>query len=198
MTKEKVTGIVLAGGHSRRFGKEKGLVEYLGKPLIEHAVGLFEKFCSDVIISANTKSYDYLGCKVVNDEKINCGPMGGIFSCLKQTKSLANLVLSVDSPLVNEGFYRYVLRCSRGYQVVVPALETELYEPLLGFYRKDVLQVLNSFIRKNNYKLPDFFKEVKLKKLLILHDQDFFHPHLFYNVNTPRDLKLLVEMYIDS
>ena len=65
----ELTGIILSGGQSSRMGKEKGLCLLNGKPLIEYSFDLLKKFCDSIIISSNSKDYEYLGCQIINDER---------------------------------------------------------------------------------------------------------------------------------
>jgi len=87
MINTKITGSILAGGESRRMGTEKGLVDFRGKPMIAYAVDAFLPYCDQILISANNASYNYLGFQVVKDEFPDSGPLGGIYSCLKQLQN---------------------------------------------------------------------------------------------------------------
>ncbi len=99
-TEQKYTGIILAGGQSSRMGKEKGLMRWKGKTLIEHAIAILSPLCENIIISANNDHFDSFGYPVVGDLFPGCGPMGGIFSVLTKSETLNNLVIPSDTPFV--------------------------------------------------------------------------------------------------
>ena len=125
------------------------------------------------------------------------GPMGGIYSSLLRSNTGTNLVLSVDLPFINEGILRYLLEQSRDVQVAVPWSGDEYYEPLCACYNRSVLPLMEEFIGRRNYKLPDLFKQIKLNPLIINEQLPFFTPILFHNINTFSDL-LSAENMVNS
>lgn len=183
-----VTGIILAGGKSSRMGTEKGLQELCGKSLISYAIEVLSVFCSEIIISSSSDAYQSLGFRVVADEFPGIGPMGGIYSALKQSKTEKTLVLSCDLPFVSVELLSHILKNSEGYQVAVPWEGNRHYEPLCGFYRSSVLDQMDSFIQKGNYKLPDLFEEISINRLIINSELELYREHLFLNVNSKHDL----------
>lgn len=183
-----VTGIILAGGKSSRMGAEKGLQLLCGKPLISYAVEALKGLCSEIIISSSSNAYAGFGFKIVADEFPGIGPMGGIYSSLKQSTTTQNLVLSCDLPFVTTELMAYILKQGKNFEVAVPWEGEKHYEPLCGFYNKSVLDKMNSFIEKGNYKLPDLFEQVRINSLLIGSAHDFYHDNLFMNVNSKHDL----------
>jgi molybdenum cofactor guanylyltransferase len=188
--KEATTGIILAGGKSRRMGMEKGLIEFKGHPLIYNAISLFEKTCTEIIISANSKSYDYLGFKVVHDTMDDSGPMGGIYSCLQQSKNQKNLVLSCDMPFVTELIFEELGRNFEDAWISVPWYKNDHFEPLCGIYSKDSLKDMKVFMKMKNYKLPELFMKTNFKPLNI---NDIYPPlpaHYFMNINNPEELEI--------
>ena len=189
-----VTGIILAGGKSTRMGTEKGLQELCGKPLINYAIDVLSGICSNFIISSSSDAYQPLGFKVVPDEFSGIGPMGGIYSALRQSDTQDNLVISCDLPFVSAELLKFILSNSQGYEVAVPWEGNMHYEPLCGFYNKSILDKINTFIKTGNYKLPDLFEVIRINKLVIDKTLHFYTDSLFYNVNSKLNLQTAEEI----
>jgi molybdenum cofactor guanylyltransferase len=183
-----VTGIILAGGKSSRMGTDKGLQELSGKPLISYAIHALAGICSEILISSSSDAYRPYGYRLVADEFPGIGPIGGIYSALRQSKTIQNLVLSCDLPFVQKDLLSYILENSEEYQVAVPWMGNQHYEPLCGFYRLTVLEKMTDFIKDENYKLPDLFDQIRINKLIINQGMGFYHDFLFMNVNSKHDL----------
>ena len=184
----EVNGIILAGGKSSRMDTDKGLQELCGKPLISYSIKVLSELCSTIIISTSSDAYQSFGYKTVADEIPGIGPMGGIYSALKQSKTQKNLVLSCDLPFVSKELLSYIMENSDGCQVAVPWQGNQHYEPLCGFYNLSVLEQMNDFIQNGNYKLPDLFDKISINRLVIDSELEFFDDNLFLNVNSKHDL----------
>ncbi len=197
MDKKKITGIVLAGGKSRRMGTEKGLLKFGGKRLIEHAVEVLEKVCDHIIISENADTYDFLGYDVFADIIPNSGPMGGIYTGLMNSKTELNLVLSCDMPFISVELLNHLIDHNEGYDAVVPWHGGRKFEPMCALYNKSSLPVLKQLIQDENYIIPDAYLKLKTHKLLISSDLDFFNTHLFDNLNSKEEFES-ASQYIDE
>lgn len=189
-----VTGIILAGGKSSRMGTDKGLLELCGKPLISYAIQVLSGLCDTIIISSSYDGYTSFGYKIVADEFPGIGPMGGIYSALKQSKTEKNIVLSCDLPFVTKELLSFILECSADFDVTVPFEGNQHYEPLCAVYSLSVLNRMSAFIHKGNYKLPDLFEEAYINRLTINTEHIFYSDNLFLNVNSKHDLAIAVEM----
>jgi len=194
----EVTGIILAGGKSSRMGTDKGLQELGGIPLINYAIQVLSGLCGNIIISSSSKAYESFGYKTVADEIPGIGPMGGIYSALKQSNTEKNLVLSCDLPFVSKELLSYILKNSEGYQVAVPWQGNQHYEPLCGFYNLSILDQMNVFIQNGNYKLPDLFEKIEINRLVINDKLEFYKESLFLNINSKHDLATAENMMNDS
>lgn len=97
MIQKQLIGVVLAGGQSQRMGADKALLEFQGSTLLHHQVQLLSNLCSHVIVSG-----EYVGFDCVPDATERCGPLGGIYSAVKQFPTSALLVMPVDMPQVAE------------------------------------------------------------------------------------------------
>ncbi len=191
INREEITGIILAGGKSSRLGKDKGLCAFNGKSLVSYAVEILKPLCDNLMISANhfPEKYAEFGLPVVTDEVKGIGPMGGIHACLKKSTTQHNLILSCDTPFVNTGVFYLLLKEVENFQVVCPAHETFLLEPLSAYYNTNVLGDMEEAIREEEYKMMRFFKRIRFKSVNIHEQLPFFSDYLFLNLNTPGDLE---------
>lgn len=93
-------GIVLAGGKSRRMGRDKGLIDYHGKPQALHLAGLLSHICSAVAISANHSHYEGTGYQVLADRLLGFGPLGALATAMAAFPGQPLLVVACDLPFV--------------------------------------------------------------------------------------------------
>ena len=80
----ELTGAILAGGHSSRFGSNKALFAPDGETLISKAADLLHPLVREVLVSAshaNVEAYAFLGLDIVEDLHPDCGPLGGWKRC---------------------------------------------------------------------------------------------------------------------
>lgn len=190
MIKKEITGIILSGGKGSRMGEEKGLVQFNGKPLICHSIETIQNFCDRIIISANsqTEKYSAIGYQVIKDRLKGIGPIGGLLSCLEQSDTRYNFVISCDTPFIPRELYPYLLESIENFQVAVP-VHKNYYEPLCAVYATNTIWHLQHYIDQRNYKLTDFLKSVNAKTVTI-HDQlPFYHEEMFANMNTLMDIQ---------
>lgn len=188
--KQNVTGIILAGGSGRRMGMEKGLATFRGKAMIKYALEALAPLCDEILISANTGAYDHLGYRVIADELQDSGPMGGIYSCLRQSENETNFVLTCDMPLVDKQLVTTIIGKSSGFDICVPWHGGNFFEPLCAVYKKSLLQDFAACIAQQNFRIPDLINKVTSNKLRT-GTENGLNPHLFFNVNSKKDLEQL-------
>jgi len=186
MIDKGVTGIILAGGKSSRMGKDKGLIVFEGKPLVEYQIELLEPLCDQIIISANQLGYEAWGYPVIKDNYHNCGPLGGLEATLKKSPTEWSLVVSCDSPFLIPGLFRNMSEMLDNAEVIIPTHRGGL-EPMIGFYKSKLATFFETKILQSDFKLQKVLKERKLA----LFNADHLikkHPRLFLNLNSPCDL----------
>ena len=96
-------GFVLAGGQSRRMGTEKSLLDFGGRPLIAHAVGILAAAGLPVSIAgahAEARSRLEPYAPLIPDTEPGLGPLGGICTALASTTAAYGVFLPVDVPLL--------------------------------------------------------------------------------------------------
>ena len=106
MTTGDLTGVVLAGGYSSRYGSNKALATYNGLTMTEHAVAALRRICRTVVISGDQQIYSRFGLRVVPDTTPHLGPVGGIASVLASITSAKAIITACDMPLITPGILR--------------------------------------------------------------------------------------------
>jgi len=189
----KITGIVLCGGKSCRFGKDKGLCTLAGKLMISYPLEAMESLCDEILISTNDVRYSDLGYKLIPDIIKNTGPLGGLYSALKHSSNENNLIVSCDMPFVSRQLLQYIFE-NRGDAMVASAFAKGYIEPLCSYFHKDTLHPIEQMLRAEDYKLTHLFDNVNFKKIIIDDKLDFYRDYLFLNVNTGVEYELASEI----
>lgn len=193
MIKNNVTGIILAGGKSSRMGSDKGIVDLNGKRFIDHILEAVLPNVNEVIIIANNDNYNNLGYKVVKDKIQDCGPLGGIYTGLMNSKTENNIVVSCDIPFINSDLVKYILENTSNADITVPVYKGNI-EPLCAIYTKRTSDQIYNLIMNKDLKIQNILKYFITKELFITKMQKFYTDKLFVNINTPEELKQQKEL----
>ena len=184
--------IILAKGEkSSRLNLDKAFLKIKRKTLIELLIektkSLFDKIYIITISPEKFKIYEREKIKVVKDD-LKCGPIGGIYTGLKESDSVYNFVLAVDHVFVDKEMISYMMEKEKTYQALI-SKTGDFIQPLCGIYTKSVLEIIERKIKKGEYKLSEIFNEVKTEYLEKELEQ-FGNPEiLFFNLNTEKDLE---------
>ncbi len=187
---DDVSGVILAGGKSSRYGKTKAFVRISGIPLIERVISVMGSVCQELIIITNTPhEYSHLGLHVYEDMIKDLGPLGGIFTGLNVISKDSGLFVACDMPFLNKGLLRYMVECKDDFDGVVPRISGNM-EALHALYSKSCLPAIRGLIDSRQYQAIRFFSEVSIRYV----DEDEirrFDPELnsFVNINTPQQLQ---------
>jgi len=167
-------------------GRDKALIELEGQTLLDRAVGFCKSFADEVLISSDSENHKKGRIRTIPDEFKNCGPIGGIYSCLKQSANEWNFVLSVDAPFVEKEFVTFLINSALGFDAVVPTHDWKR-EPLIALYNKTSVSQFESQIKTGNYKLHFLLQELKTN---FVETDEWLekYPKLFQNLNYPEDL----------
>lgn len=192
-----LTGIILAGGRSSRLGQEKGLAILNNKPLIEYTIDCLLPLCDEILISTNSTDYLHYGFKAIADIFPGKGPVCGVHACLAASKNMHNIVISVDTPFINQELIHFILANKGNNLAAAPIRKEGFYEPLCAYYHKNTHIQIESMIHNGIYKLQKLFEAIPFTPVKITGSETFYHPMLFHNINTPKDLEL-AEAYLKS
>lgn len=179
-----ITAFVLAGGFSRRFGTNKALFPYEGKPLIMYPLELLSQQTESVhIIAKDAEVYEDLGYQVIEDIYDQQTPLVGILTGLKESTTDWNIFTACDTPfLTTEVLDR--LRSNVTPQpendAIVPVADQKL-QPLIAFYRRRLIASIEAAIDKN-LSMKDWLSVMTVKQV------SFQDNTPFQNINSREDL----------
>ncbi len=183
-----VTGIILAGGKSSRFGSNKALFEYQGKKLVEYSIQTLKPLCEKILISTNQpEKFAFTGLQTVRDTYPDCGPIGGIHACLQQSESEHHLITGCDLPWLDTRLFAHILQCSPGFQVVIPS-HKGLKETMTCYYNKTSTETLEKALQEKQYKILDAIASLKIL-YPVVDELDFYTEKLFANINYREDIE---------
>lgn len=184
----EVTGVILAGGKSRRFGSDKIIAEIAGKSLIEHVHGIFGSLFKEVIIVGREPvDIEGFGARSVSDALPGLGALGGIYTGLLHATTPSIFVAACDMPLLNPACIRIVLVRAAGNDIVIPWLADGPH-PLHALYSKRCLVHMERSLKEGALRIISILPNLRTLKLrevdFIAVDPDF---RSFLNINTPED-----------
>jgi molybdopterin-guanine dinucleotide biosynthesis protein A len=146
---QEVSVVILAGGEGRRMGgRDKGLLPYRGRPLIEHVIQSLPRGHAGLLISANRnlEAYRRYAPVVVDEAPGHAGPLAGILAAMHTATTPYLMVLPCDTPHLPrnllERLYRALVddhadiavACSGGRKHhVISLMKTDLGGDLRGF-----------------------------------------------------------------
>lgn len=183
----KIVGIVLSGGKSSRMGQEKGLVKYHGKALIEYAIDTLKPLCHEMVISTANNDYTYLGLPMIADEIPDCGPIGGISTCMKVVEADVYLVISCDTPHVPTELFTDLVAQLKG-KAIIPIDETGRKQPLAACYASSASSFFHEALKSGHLKMMSLLSEMDPLYYKPSPSLDYYQSNLFSNLNSMEDI----------
>lgn len=189
-----VAGVILAGGKSSRYGRNKSFVEVEGIPLIQRVIDVLEDIFQEIIIITNSpERYSHLGLPMYEDIIKGLGPIGGIYTGLMRMGPERGLFVACDMPFLNRSLIIHMVKSIDNFNAIVPRMGWKI-EALHSIYSKSCIPHIRALIDKGQYQIMRLFDMVETR--FIEQDEiERFDPDLrsFININYPDDLKILIK-----
>jgi molybdopterin-guanine dinucleotide biosynthesis protein A len=174
-------------------GQDKGLVPFLGKPLIEHVLSRVANLGAETLVTTNNpEAYRFLGLPVFPDIFPDRGALGGLYTALSSARNQHVAVVACDMPFVNPELLEAELDLlvSTHSDAVIPRTEGGT-EPFHAVYQRErCLPAVQAAIEEDRWRVDAWFSRVNLRYMspeeIVRYD-----PHwlAFWNVNTPEELQ---------
>ncbi len=172
-----LSAAVLAGGKSRRLGRNKALLDVNGKKIIEHVLEIVSPLAHETLIVANDPApYHEFNVPVTPDIKLGGGPLSGIHGALTASRTDYVLVVSCDLPLLSRECLAPLIAQYPGNDITI--YKHKHFEPLCAVYRRTCIPALEELIEHGEYRIIDLFPTLTVK---VIRTDD---PTPFRNINT--------------
>ena len=177
MAHRALTGVLLVGGASTRFGSPKALAHFDGQTLAEHAWRLLGEACDERIAVGKRGDGVELPFDVLDDGTDVRAPIAGVVAGLRAATHDVALVIPVDVPLLTTAALHELAAACR--DVAMPPSG-----PLPGAYRRTALPELERALAGDRLALRDAIAELDVAIVEL-------DAALLVNVNTPDDVQRL-------
>ena len=186
-----MTGLIIAGGKSRRLGIDKRFLDIGGRPCIQRVLDAYRGIFDEILIVADaTEPFQSLGVRVVVDLVPGRATLGGLYTGLHFAAREQVFAAASDMPWLSPRTIQVVLAQAGRGDIVIPDVGGKL-QPMHAVYSKACLPVLKSLVESDRLKVQDLCGRPELTVHRI--PESAFatvDPELrsFFNINTPDDL----------
>ena len=196
-----ITVVILAGGQSRRLGRDKAVEPFAGEPLIRRVIRRASEAVVTqrvVVVVADPARAAALPLddshRTAVDVFPDCGSLGGIYTGLNASSTEWALVTACDMPFLSAPLLADMAGLRDGVDAVVPVVDGRP-EPTHALYSRRCLPAIESRLRAGQLKISGFFDDVAVR-YLPENDVRRFDPDLlsFFNINRPEDLSRAMEL----
>jgi len=195
MNEHNILGAILAGGQSKRMGKDKLFLELNNKKLIEHTLDKVKKYLKKIIIITNqdNKFFFENDLTTVKDcVEGQLGPLVGILTAMKWAKENLSkcswiATFPCDTPFFPESIIkRFIEESEKKESLILCASSHGRKHNIFGLWSLDLYEKLkDDLINKKVRKVQDWTEKNKIKNL----EFKFKDYDPFFNINTQEDLE---------
>ena len=182
-----ITAVILAGGRgSRMGGKDKGLVDFHGKPLIQHVITAIAPQVQHVVINANRNLTDYqgFGYPVIRDSMSDYqGPLAGILAAMQCITTPDLVTVPCDGPMLpGDLVARLIAAREREAAEIAVADDGKRLQPVYALIPARLSHSLEAYLDGGDRKIDLWYARHRLARA------DFSDaPGTFVNINTPEE-----------
>jgi molybdenum cofactor guanylyltransferase len=184
-----ISAVLLAGGESRRMGRDKATLLFRGRPLWQIQVELLWKLePTETLVSARTDpAWRPADVQFVADDPPSRGPLSGLAAALVQMHSNHLLALAIDTPFMTEEYLKFLCGQIEPGRGVIAKID-DRFEPLAAIYPREAHSSVRATLSNTDFSLQSLIRRLvaagKLRVIQIKEEEK----KLFRNVNEPADL----------
>lgn len=194
-----VTAVILAGGMSRRLGRDKALEPFEGEPLVQRVISRMRQVGRSLLVVVNhperAAELDLPDdIQAATDRYPGMGSLGGILTGLMAAPTEWSTFCACDMPFLSPRLYQHLLSQRQGYDAIVPVIDGRP-EPTHAVYSRACIEPIRKRVIAQDLKISSFFGDVRVR--LVPEDEvRLLDPDLrsFFNINTEKDLEIALEM----
>jgi molybdopterin-guanine dinucleotide biosynthesis protein A len=186
-----VSGVILAGGHSRRMGMDKALLVWGGETFVSRTARVLGSVADDVTVTRRPEQLPLPHLRVVFDRWPDQGPLAGLEAGLLAARHEWVLAVPVDTPRLGAAVLACIARAARAEdeaEAVVPVWEGR-WQPLVAAYRRSLAGRISAALDAGRLRVLDFVSQLSVR-LLEEREWRAYDPggSSFSPFHTPQDL----------
>jgi len=196
-----VRSAILAGGAASRFdGAPKGLELIGGDRILDKVIQPLRNATGELpllIANAANAADWHPDLEVVGDAIRNCGSLGGLYTALTISEGPV-LIVAWDMPFVPTEIFEALISRFEGHDACVPESGGPNLglEPLCAVYGPNCVDPVRKQLVDEDFRMSAFFDSVDMARLPLGEVEKHGDPEtIFFNVNTPKDLKKAEELW---
>lgn len=196
-----VSGVLVAGGKSRRMGADKRFLELGGQTLLERVLCVLQSLFGEVlvVVAEPLPQLSGQGYRIVTDLIPNRATVGGLYTGLSLASHSRIFAVACDMPFLSPSVIRRLTELGGQSDVVMPKLATGL-QPMHALYSKACLPQLEGMVQTRHLKVQDLVETPGLTVRLVP-EKEFrdVDPQLlsFLNINTPADWEFARKLWAE-
>jgi len=182
------TAVILAGGKSRRMGRDKLELLLDGRTLLESAVCRFGEEFEEVCISvADAAKYPDIKARRIEDIYQGAGPISGLHAALSTISAEGAFFVAADLPYSCPLAAKRLITLNGEHDACIIKLPDGRLEPLFGYYRKTLLPLCEKAILTGVFQIREMLFAANTRYLGPHELGDLWNEKLFLNLNYPED-----------
>jgi molybdenum cofactor guanylyltransferase len=186
-----ITAVILAGGASKRMGRNKAYLKLGDRSFIQIISDNLRHRFRRIYVSAGTAdAYRALGIPVIVDIYKGCGPIGGIHAALTCVETDWVFIIPCDIPLFSHTIVSELTEECRHIQAVVPVYKNMVH-PLCALYHKSCLDTVEWRIYNGKFSVREMLDNLHTRYVPVKKDNAF----RLENINTPEDYARVLENF---
>ena len=199
MKELSISGVLLAGGKSRRMGKDKRHLTLEGKTLFDRSLEVLLEIFQEVIVvlGQDDFSVQYHDVRIVYDVIPNRAAAGGLYTGLQYALNPKVFVVACDMPFLNAQVIRYMASISNDSDITLAEL-AHGPQTMHALYSKRCLPLLEGMVKSENLRLQDLLESPNLTIQKVPECEIIpFDKHClsFMNVNSPSDFEMARKIF---
>lgn len=187
ITKNNITGIILAGGKSSRMGRDKAQLTLNNSTFLESIISVLKPYVNELIIISDNKEHDKFKIRREEDIIKNSGPLSGLHTGLHHAKHEYVLALSCDIPLISEDIIKSLIANSKEHTDVNQIKSNSKTMPLIAMYKKSCLIPFYNFLINDERRVRVAVESLITNTIEVDHK----YSSQVKNINTQEDFKSL-------
>ncbi|PFG13903.1 molybdenum cofactor guanylyltransferase [Bacillus sp. es.036] len=192
----KITGLLLAGGESRRFGSPKAFATYYDKPFYQVVLNQLHPVVDEAMIVTKMNLLKQFNMqvteniRVIKDEEAfeGMGPLAGIYSGINQSNGDYYLTVACDMPFVTDGLFSLLIEerlMHRDAMAIIP-VSSGRRQPLCALYHSSCQPVIEELLISGKRRMNDLLQSIDVHFVEVENRE-----RQFLNVNTREEFKLV-------